>query len=253
MTCREALAGLPVEQLGRPVAIGPKPSAPGRQKPAQGSRTGDPDAPGATLTAKQARVGAGEAHVLAWPWHRPATTVHSDPRIAGPGHHDSSWMSAPARNHDRHPSSEIDEPAKLIPASRPGNGGAVLKTHPKHPINQHDEPSFTVCAKDTGGAQGAKVMAWPWERPSTAVCAETPKIGAAGRSGSHGEPQGANAIVLSEQAAAILQGFPPGWVFAGKTKRARWEQIGQAVPVAVAAAIGRSVADALAAIPSRRT
>lgn len=159
VTCREALAGLPVEQLGRPVAIGPKGNAPGRQKPAQGSRTGDPDAPGATLTSKQARVGAGEAHVLAWPW--------------------------------------------------------------------------------------------PWERPSTAVCAATDKIGDAGRSGSHGDPQGANAIVLSEQAAAILQGFPAGWVFAGKTKRARWEQIGQAVPVAVAAALGRSVAEALAAMPPR--
>lgn len=218
VTCREALAGLPAEQLGRPVRISAKPNAPGRQKPAQGSRTGDPEAPGATLTAKQARVGAGEAHVLAWPWHRPSTTVHADPRIAGPGHHDRSWMSA-------------TEP--------------VLKTHPKHPINQPDEPSFTVCSKDTGGAQGAKVMAWPWPRPSTAVCAETPKIGAAGRSGSHGETQGANAIVLSEQAAAILQGFPPGWHFAGKTKRSRWEQIGQAVPVAVAAALGRSVAAAL--------
>lgn len=223
MTCREALAGLPAEQLGRPVRISAKPNAPGRQKPAPGSRTGDPEAPGATLTAKQARVGAGEAHVLAWPWHRPSTTVHADPRIAPPGTHDRSWMSAPARNHDRHPSSELDE------------------------------PSFTVCSKGTGGAQGAKVMAWPWKRPSTSVCAETPKIGAAGRSGSHGETQGASAIVLSEQAAAILQGFPPGWHFAGKTKRSRWEQIGQAVPPAVAAALGRSVAAALRATPASST
>lgn len=131
------------------------------------------------------------------------------------------------------------------------SGGPVLKTHKKHPINQPDEPSFTVCSKDTGGAQGSRVLAWPWDRPSTSVCAETDKIGAAGRSGSHGDPQSANAIVLSEQAAAILQGFPSGWVFSGKTKRARWEQIGQAVPVAVARALGRSVAEALAAMPPR--
>lgn len=197
VTCREALAGLPVEQLGRPVAIGPKPSAPGRQKPAQGSRTGDPDAPGATLTSKQARVGAGEAHVLAWPFNK-------------------------------------------------------LTTNRKHPINEPDLPSRTVMTKgDSRGAVGASAMTWPWPRPSTAICAETPKIGAAGRSGSHGDPQGANAIVLSEQAAAILQGFPPGWVFSGKTKRARWEQIGQAVPVAVARALGRSVAEAIAAMPPR--
>lgn len=46
-------------------------------------------------------------------------------------------------------------------------------------------------------------------------------------------------------AAALLQGFPEGWVFAGRTKKSRWAQIGQAVPYAVALALGRSVAAAL--------
>ena len=52
---------------------------------------------------------------------------------------------------------------------------------------------------------------------------------------------GPNAIVLSEKAASILQGFPPSWVFSGPTKSARWSQLGQAVPLAVAAALGRAV------------
>jgi DNA (cytosine-5)-methyltransferase 1 len=52
---------------------------------------------------------------------------------------------------------------------------------------------------------------------------------------------GANAIVLSERAAAILQGFPDGWLFSGATKRARWSQIGQAMPPPLAHAVARSV------------
>jgi site-specific DNA-cytosine methylase len=51
-----------------------------------------------------------------------------------------------------------------------------------------------------------------------------------------------NAIVLSERAAGILQGFPDGWTFAGKTKRARWAQIGMAMPPPLAEAVGRSIA-----------
>ena len=56
-----------------------------------------------------------------------------------------------------------------------------------------------------------------------------------------------NAIVLSEIAAMILQGFPPGWKLCGATKKARWSLLGQAVPVAVARAVGRAVAGQLTA------
>lgn len=55
------------------------------------------------------------------------------------------------------------------------------------------------------------------------------------------------AIKLSEKAAAILQGFPPGWVFAGKTKRARWAQIGMAMPPPLAEAVGRAIVRAMSA------
>lgn len=51
-----------------------------------------------------------------------------------------------------------------------------------------------------------------------------------------------DAIILSERAAAILQGFPESWVFAGETKKARWSQIGQAMPPALAEAVARAVA-----------
>jgi site-specific DNA-cytosine methylase len=50
-----------------------------------------------------------------------------------------------------------------------------------------------------------------------------------------------NAVKLSEKAAAILQGFPDDWLFAGDTKKARWAQIGMAMPPPLAAAMARSI------------
>jgi DNA (cytosine-5)-methyltransferase 1 len=169
--------------------------------------------------------------------------------------------------------SRIDEPGKGVPASRPGNRGAVLSlgrgdhqpsepdkpartmtrnplgdgallAHPKHPINRPDAPSCTVTARDTGGAQGACAIEWPWDRPSTTVFAGTAQTGGPGK-GSPGSR--ANAVTLSERAATILQGFPEDWHFAGKTKRARWSQLGQAMPPPLAEAVANQVARWLAA------
>lgn len=112
----------------------------------QSMRIGDPNKPAKVITAKEARVGTGEANVLAWPWDRPSTTVTNGDRLPPPGHHDeNSYLSFPG------------------------------------------------------------------------------------------------AIVISEKAAAILQGFPESWVFVGKTKKARWSQIGQAMPPPLAAAVAFSV------------
>lgn len=94
VTCRDALSHLPLEELGRPVRMR---CADGQQRKsrAQGMRVGDADRVGATLTAKASRVGAGEAHVLGWPWG-PATTIVCDKRIGSPGHHGgTAWTSAP--------------------------------------------------------------------------------------------------------------------------------------------------------------
>jgi len=52
-----------------------------------------------------------------------------------------------------------------------------------------------------------------------------------------------DAIILSEFAAAILQGFPEGWTFSGKTKKTRWSQIGQAMPPALAEAVARAIVE----------
>ena len=150
------------------------------------------------------------------------------------------------KNRTGHPLSRADFPALTILAGQPNNCGNVLSTNAKHPISRSDRPSYTITCKGNGrGAQGACALSlsdnWPWESPSTTVMAGTSQLGQRKRSGTKGQSQSFNAVKLSERAAATLQGFPDGWQFVGKTKRSRWSQIGQAVPPAVAHAIGRSI------------
>ena len=52
-----------------------------------------------------------------------------------------------------------------------------------------------------------------------------------------------DAVVISEKAAAILQGFPDDWTFCGSSKKARWSQIGQAMPPPLAHAVAKSVVE----------
>lgn len=138
-----------------------------------------------------------------------------------------------------HQLSRPDKPARTLTRNTHSDGALVL--HPKHPISQPDRPAYAITARDVGGAQGGKAVAWPWaDRPSTTLTTRD-EVAQRGRNGRAGTPQSANAIKLSERAAAILQGFPEHWHFAGTTKRARWSQIGQAMPPPLAAAVALSV------------
>jgi site-specific DNA-cytosine methylase len=133
----------------------------------QGMRTGTPDEPGATVTAKPSRVGAGAGQVLEWPWNRPSTTLQTDEGLPPPGHRDENWQT-----------------------------------------------------KDGGRARSTE-----------------------------------SAIVLSERAAAILQGFPEAWRFVGKSKRSRWSQLGQAMPPGLAEPVARAIVEqieATAALGAKR-
>lgn len=139
---------------------------------------------------------------------------------------------------EKHPYSRADEPALTIPCSQPTNGGAVLVPD-RHGPSDPDAPSRTVGAVPRG--REGQLLAWPWDRPSTTVTSRAglPPPGHRPESGSIMSMP--DAIVLSEKAAAILQGFPEDWTFAGKTKRARWSQIGQAMPPAMAEVVARSI------------
>ena len=163
------------------------------------------------------------------------------------GHLTPVELGAPIRvSTSKHPSSRVDDPALSMPASRPGNGGAYLEwpwdrpattvctdsrlappghhsgswlTPDRHGPSKVDEPARTVTARDRGARDGQCIE---WLQ-------------------GHDEQRGPNAIKLSEKAAAILQGFPEGWVFAGKTKRSRWSQLGQATPPPLAEAVAHCI------------
>jgi DNA-cytosine methyltransferase len=245
VTVRAALAHLPPEEIGKPVRLRRRPS-------------GDPHAShvdGVARTVRAKDTGDG-------------TLLYEGEKQRG----------SRRRARERHPSSRPDRPAKTIASSQPGNGGAVLEwsedvddrpsdadapaktitatgrghngacivdgllVNDKHPINRPDEPSYTISTKGDGrGAQGACVIEWPWDRPSTTVTTRqaVPPPGHHPESGSILTLPGA--VKITERAAAILQGFPEGWLFAGKTKTARWSQIGQAMPPPLAEAVARAI------------
>jgi DNA (cytosine-5)-methyltransferase 1 len=146
-----------------------------------------------------------------------------------------------------HPCSDSEKPANTISAAITGNGGNVLLSErledPNRPPTCADEVHRTIT---TGGRGHQFAVSWPWDRPATTVHADD-VLAPYGRNGRTGEHQKyhPNAVVLSERAAALLQGFPEGWVFSGKTKTTRWSQLGQAMPPPLAHAVARSVVEQL--------
>jgi site-specific DNA-cytosine methylase len=145
----------------------------------QGNRVGSSENASATITAKVSRVGAGEAHVLEWPWDRPATTVQGDDRLPPPGHHDEDYafMSLP---------------------------NAVVISEKAASVLQ-GFPDFLVCKC------GRSTHEIPWEKhpKKCFVCGQTYDV----------QP----------------------WAFIGKTKKERWSQLGQAMPAPLAFAVATSV------------
>jgi site-specific DNA-cytosine methylase len=275
VTCRQALAHLPPEEMGRPVRL--------RWKPTDDHRPSAVDEPAKALTTNthsdgSLRGASRHSTVRVSRKHPPvgqdgpSTTIRS----GGEGHAPPATVLV----NGRHPPIEPDAPASTVAAKQRGQGAQVLRTSavldgrgevpqsqrlisPDEPATAvqaredrigrgsptmawpWDRPATTICRDDRipppGHHDGGSYMSakdWPWERPSTVVCAGIDKIAPADE---HAGQFGPNAIVLSERAAAILQGFPGGWVFVGKTKRARWSQIGQAMPPALAEAVARSI------------
>jgi site-specific DNA-cytosine methylase len=210
VTCRQALGHLSPEDLGAPVRLRWR----GGPKTSHAPRALHVDGPAHVVTSKDT---AGDGNIL----------------FAGPNHRPS----------------RADAPSATVTARDRGlQGAGALLVHDRHPVSDHDAPARTITAGDGGGSKGARTMTWPWDRPSTTVCAGIDKIAAANEHAGH---LGPNAIKLSEKAAAILQGFPEGWTFAGETKRARWSQIGQAMPPPLAEAVGRSIVAQMAKARAR--
>lgn len=249
VTCRVALERLSAEDLGTPIRL--------RWRGCKGNQVASvPDAPARVVGTSN----LSDGNVLAHPENafRDRRNHRHPGRKARASDIDAPAHVVTARDHGdgnqimmgpNHRPSRADAPARTL--SRNTHSDGALLVHDRHPINRPDEVSYTVTTKGDGrGAQGACVLEWPRDSPGTVVTS-TDRLGPPGH---HGKSflSSPNAIKLSEKAAAILQGFPDGWHFAGKTKRARWSQIGQAMPPPLAEAVARSIARAMSTGKARR-
>jgi DNA (cytosine-5)-methyltransferase 1 len=227
VTCREALGHLPLELLGRPVRLRKR----GQHSKQHGSVEERP-ARGVGTT----NLSDGNALLIGDTKHPQARAEAPAPTVRGGGEGHSAPQILLTNTEDA--------PSYTVSAKGDGRGAqgaCVLKIN--HRRTSPDEPAKTLTKNSHSDGSYAE---WPWERPATTVEADD-RIAPPGhkdeKRASRSLPE---AIVLSERAAAILQGFPETWVFSGVTKKARWSQIGQAMPPPLAEAVGRAVAEQLA-------
>lgn len=143
-----------------------------------------------------------------------------------------------------HRPGRADQPAATLTKNTHSDGTILIASkedvRDRHPANRPDEPSNVVRVNGGRISGGASVLAWPWDRPATTVFADDCLNAPGHHSGSNRSAP--NAVVLSEKAAGILQGFPESWVFSGATKKARWSQIGQAMPPGLMEPVARQIA-----------
>lgn len=262
VTCREALAHLEGDELGRPVKM--------RKRTDHGKQKGSvADRPARTVGTSN----LSDGNNLAIPRSRHDEPVHTS-ELDAPARAITTQCRAPGHAttvlfNSKHAPSAPSAPSRTIGAKSRGNGAcAVSLAEPtsKHPAATPDEPSPTIRAgggghtgphvmlanesgckrkrpPSTQGPQSTRVMS-P-DSPATTIQAREDRIGS-------GSPvldwpwdtsDDSDAVILSERAAAILQGFPDdgSWTFCGETKKARWSQLGQAMPPALAYAVATSV------------
>lgn len=234
VTCRDALHHLPLEQLGRPVRL--------KQRP-QDHTFSQPDGVARTVTKNTHSDGAvivNKRHAPAQPAQpaQPAPTLGAKVRGQSGEVLDLRGLG--------HPVSLVDEPSLVVKTNggrASGHGSMIsfgeVTVRPHH----HTDASRPARTQMASRSDDARVLSWPWDRPSTTVTGgdRIPPPGHHPESGSIlSQP---NAVVLSELAATILQGFPESWVFCGATKTARWSQLGQAVPPLLAHAVATGVVE----------
>ena len=205
-----------------------------------------PDEPAGTIR------GGGEGHsappvVIQMEPHHPPSRIDEPAMTVRAGSGGGANRCLEMTTNAKHPTSDMDKPA-TTQGAKPRQG-SVIKTSSNHPASSHDAPSNTIRASDGEGSNRA--LSWPWDRPSTTVCADE-RLSPPGH---HDEEWtvlsvDGDGVVISERAAAILQGFPETWVFVGKSKKKRWSQIGQAMPPPLAYAVGTSVVEQIAKTPA---
>ena len=103
----------------------------------------------------------------------------------------------------------------------------------------HEGTSERASQRKGGELVAAIEAAGLADRPATTVQGD-PRLAVAG----HHDRQQNGAVRLTPEQCALLQGFPAGWTWTG-TKSSQHQHIGNAVPPALAEAVGRAVFAAL--------
>ncbi len=139
-----------------------------------------------------------------------------------------------------------DTVGRTLNAARQNGNGGYLSIPWHLPQGQRynvpDDVAQCVSGKVRAG-QGEATLLWPWDRPGTSIKSDDRLA----QPGHHDGWPMANAVVLSEKARLILQGFPEDWVVVGRTKGSRDSQIGQAFPPPFAEAVFRQIKIAMRA------
>ena len=137
-------------------------------------------------------------------------------------------------------------PTVTVPMSRPAPTGIaggqwkLIDRQPNGAVRCADEPAPTITGSLDNGNKG-----WVYERPATTVCAD-PRLSPPGYRGRPedyaddgtytGERSMDNAVKLTIGEALVLQSFAADYPVQG-TKTKQFEQIGNAVPPVLAAAV----------------
>lgn len=185
---------------------------------------------------------------------RPPTASHFDPRLGA-----AFWGTPWVPMADALGWGADGRPAPTVTGGGTGSGGGVEvfavrearavvlssphreKTNDRTRPRGLDEPALTV-------AFGHSDMRWMATRPATTVAAD-PRVPAPGhRDRAGGERQHAESVRVTVTEAAILQGFPADYPWQG-SKTSQYQQVGNAVPPPLAAAV-MAVASGTTTIPS---
>lgn len=114
----------------------------------------------------------------------------------------------------------------------------------KEKVGGSGDDAQQIPVTDPAPAVGGVGSQWQWRRPATTIAGD-PRVWppghkinaddiAHGRTGH--DRAGSEAIRVTVEEAATLQGFPPGYVFRG-SRTAQFQQIGNAAPPALASAV----------------
>jgi site-specific DNA-cytosine methylase len=211
VTCREALGHLQLEDLGRPVRLKRIDS---KHPPC------DPGEP--STTVRSGGDGNSHPHVVLGNKRHPAAAADAPAPTLGAK--DRGQSTVLRLDNPNYPPMSLGKPSQTITAA--GSGAKHLLEHPvgesrlvgswkngNHLPSHADRPALVITAAGTSSASSVVVAAddWPWDRPSTTIMRDE-RIQPPGHHDGGSIRSQPNAIVLSERAATILQGFPDRFV-----------------------------------------